>query len=122
MGRKERQDFDQEFEDAIKNVLGDTRRGASDISNSALTLAIERSVDLNINPLVTQVVLLRLLKANIELQRSEITFPKRLQKIPSELTALTKCDNPFDLFLYFINKMFDNESLKKIDMHRGKSR
>lgn len=116
MNREKRAAFDQEFEDAIKRVLGGTLHGASDIANSALTLIIERSVDLDINPLVTQVVMRRLLEENIEHQRSEIKFPKKMRKIPSELITLTKCDNPFDLFVYFINKMFENEPFKKIDI------
>ena len=108
--------FNQEFEDAIKRVLGGTIHGASDIANSALTLVIERSLDLEINPVVTQVVMLRLLQENIEFQRRDVKFPKKMQKIPSEIVAETKCDNPFDLFVYFINKMFENQPFKKIDM------
>lgn len=108
--------FDQEFEDAIKRVLGGTLHGASDIANAALTLLVERSLDLGINPMVTQVVMLRLMETNIEHQRHELKFPKSLQKLTPELIAQTKCDNPFDLFIYFINKMFENESFKKIDI------
>ena len=92
------------FNDSAKEAIGNSLQGAADITNAALTLLVQRSLDLDINPLITEVMLKKSLEVNIEDLRSKIKFSKRLQKVPAEVIAQTNCDNPFDLFIHFIEK------------------
>ena len=106
-------EFEQMMDEAVMRLVSGTFGEASDIANSCLQMLIERSIDIQCNPTITLLIMRQVIEANIEEARENIVFPPMLRKMPPEIIAKTKCKTPFDLFVYFIDRMFDSKPFKK---------